>query len=259
MLRTAFLGVTTLAALVIAAPAIAQWVKLSDVPVAHHRDRDATYSNFAGPVERLRFTARGSDIWCRSIAVQYRNGAGQQVFSGKLDRDRPVDADVHGGDRRIDRLAMNCTAADPRGGVVVVAADVGRFHQIWERSRDWASRMARKFEQNMGLHDENGWVSLGREFQARNDGEARLAGWRDRAIDRIALRPIDSDARCGRVSATFENGHTRDLDIDRREVMARGQMVEIDLPGGERNLSSIDLTCRAVGDRDVTIEILARH
>jgi hypothetical protein len=259
MLRAAFLGVTTLAALAVGAPAAAQWIKLSDVHVAHHRDRDIAYSDFAGPVERLSFTARGSDMWCRSIAVVYRNGERQQVFSGKLDRDRPVDADVRGGDRRIDRLNMNCAAAEPRGGILVVAADVGRFHRVWERSRDWASRMARKFEQNMGMHDQNGWISLGREnFQGRHDAEARLAGWRGRNVDRIALRPIDNDARCLRVSATFDNGRTRDLDIGRRDVMQRGQMVEIDLPGGERNLQSVDLTCRAVGDRDVTIEILAR-
>jgi hypothetical protein len=257
MLRAAFLGVTALAALAVGAHA--QWVKLSDVRVAHHRDRDTTYSDFAGPVERLSFTARGSDMWCRSIAVQYRNGERQEVFSGKLERDRPVDADVHGSERRIDRLTMNCAASDPRGGILVVAADVGRFHQAWERSKAWASRMARKFEQNMGMHDQNGWISLGREnFEGRHDDEARFAGWRGRHVDRIALRPLDNDARCRRVSATFENGRTRDLEVDRHDVMERGRMVEIDLPGGERNLRSLDLSCRAVGDRNVTIEILAR-
>jgi hypothetical protein len=257
MLRAAFLGVTSLAALAVGADA--QWVKLSDVHVAHHRDRDTSYSDFAGPVERLSFTARGSDMWCRSVSVQYRNGESQQVFSGKLDRDRPVNADVRGGERRIDRLSMNCAASDPRGGILVVAADVGRFHQAWEHSKNWASRMARKFEQNIGMHDQNGWISLGREnFEGRHDDEARFAGWRGRSVDRIALRPIDNDARCMRVSATFENGRTRDLDVDRHDVMERGRMVEIDLPGSERNLRSLDLSCRAVGDRDVTIEILAR-
>jgi hypothetical protein len=261
MLRTAFLGMTALVAvLAVGVPAEAQWVKLSDVHVAHRRDRDTTYSEFAGPVERLSFTARGSDMWCRSITVQYRNGERQQIFSGKLDRDRPVNADVNGGQRRIDRLSMNCAASDSRGGILVVAADVGRFHQAWEKSKAWASRMARQFEQNIGTHDQNGWVSLGHEnFQGRHDREARFAGWRGRAVERIALRPIDNDARCLRVSATFDNGRTRDLDVGRRDVLERGRMVEIDLPGGERNLRSVDLRCRAVGDRDVTIEILARR
>ncbi len=78
------------------------------------------------------------------------------------------------------------------------------------------------------------------------------------AVALIALRPVDNNARCLSVSATFDGGRTRDLDIDRHDVIERGRMVEIDLPSGERNLSRVALNCRAVGDRDVTIEILAR-
>lgn len=259
MLRTAFLGLTALAVLATGTPAQAQWVKLSDVRIEHRRDRDTTYSQFAGPVERLSFTARGSDMWCRSIGVVYQNGERDQVFSGKLVRDRSVNADVRGAERRISRLNMNCTASDPRGGTLVIGADVGRFHRTWEKSKAWASRMARQFENNIGMNEPNGWTSIGREsFGRRAESEAKFAGWRGRSVTRIALRPIDSDARCMRVSATFENGRSRDLAIGRRDVMERGRMVEIDLPGGERNLRSVDLRCRAVGDRDVIIEVLAR-
>lgn len=260
MLRTAFLGMTALVALAAAAPADGQWVKLSDVHIDHHRDRESSYSQFGGPVERLRFTARGSDLWCRSIGVEYQNGDHQQVYTGKLERDQPVNADVTGGDRRISRLSMNCAASDPRGGVLVVGADIGRFHQAWEKSKDWASRVARNFEQRTGMNDhDHGWVTIGREnFQGRHDSETSFAGWHGKNVDRIALRPVDNDARCMRVSAKFDNGQSRDLAIDRRDVLARGHLTEIDLPGGDRNLRSVDLTCRAVGDRDVTIEILAR-
>jgi hypothetical protein len=263
MLKTAFLGMAALAALAVGAPAEAQWVKLSDVHIDHRRDRETTWSQFAGPVERLSFTARGSDMWCRSIGVEYSGGGREQVYSGKLVRDRPANVDVTGGQRRIARLNMNCAASEPRGGILVVAADVGRFHQAWEKSKMWASRMARKFEQNIGMNDRgghNGWVTIGREnFEGRRDSEQSVAGWRGRNVDRIALRPVDNDARCMRVSATSENGRTRDLDINRRDVLERGRMTEIDLPGGERNLRSVDLSCRAVGDRTVTIEILAKN
>lgn len=262
MLRTALLGMTAVVALAAAAPADGQWVKLGDVRIEHRRDHETTYSQFGGPVERLRFTAHASDMWCRSIGVQYQNGEREQVFSGKIDRDNPVSADVSGGDRRIDRLSLNCAASDPRGGVLVIGADVGRFRQAWQKSKEWASRVARNFEQRTGMNDrdhDRGWVTIGREdFRGRHDSEASFAGWRGRNVERIALRPVDNDARCMRVSATFDNGRTRDLNIDRRDVLERGRLTEIDLPGGERNLRSVDLTCRAVGDRDVTIEILAR-
>jgi hypothetical protein len=263
MLRTAFLGMTALVALAAAAPADGQWVKLSDVHIEHRRDRETSYSQFGGPVERLRFTARGSDMWCRSIGVEYQDGERERVFSGKLNRDKPVNADVSGGQRRINHLTMNCAASDPRGGVLVVGADVGRFHQAWQRSKEWASRVARNFEERTGMNErgrDRGWISIGRQsFQGRHDAEASYAGWRGRSVERIALRPVDNDARCMRVSATFANGRTRDLDVGRRDVLERGRLTEFDLPGGDHNLRSVDLRCRALGDRDVTIEILARN
>ena len=260
MLKTAFLGMTAVAALAIATPAEAQWVKLSDVHIDHGRDRESSYAQFAGPVERLSFTAQGSDMYCRSIGVEYQNGERQQVYSGKLMQGQPVNADVAGNARRIERLHMACSATDRRGGVLVVGADVGRFHQAWEKSKMWASRMARDFERNVGLDKQGGWVTIGREnFQGRGDAETSFAGWHGKSVDRIALRPIDSDARCLRVSATFDNGRTRDLDIDRHDVIERGRMMEIDLPGHDRNLRRVDLHCRAVGDRDVTIEVLAKN
>ncbi len=264
MLKTSLLGMTAIMALAVAMPAKADWVHLGSVHVEHTRDHDMTYSEFAGPVENLTFTARGSDMWCRDITAHYGNGERQRVYSGKLYRDQSVDADVAGHQRRIERLSMTCSAEDPRGGDIKIGANVGRFRQAWDKTKFWATHFTREAEDKMGMsrdhdRDHDGWVTIGREsFEGRHDSETSFAGWRGHSVDRIALRPVDNDARCMRVSATFDNGRTRDLDIDRRDVMERGRLTVIDLPGGDRDLRSVDLRCRAVGNRDVTIEILAR-
>lgn len=262
MRKTSLLGMTAVMALAVALPAQAEWVRLGSVHVEHNRDHDSTYSQFAGPVENLTFTARGSDMWCRDVVAHYGNGQRERVYSGKLYKDQSVDTDVQGRERRIERLTMNCSAADPRGGELHIGANVGRFRQAWDKTKFWASRFTRDAEHRLGIsdnRDHDGWITIGREnFRGRHDSESTSAGWGGRRVDRIALRPVDNDARCMRISATFENGRTRDLDVDRGDVMERGRLTVIDLPGHERNLRSVDLHCRAVGDRDVTIEILAR-
>lgn len=262
MRKATLLGMTAIAALAVATPSHADWVRLGSVRVDHQRDRDTTYSEFAGPVENLSFTARGSDVSCRDITAHYGNGERERVFSGTLYKNQSIDTDVRGRERKIDRLTMTCSAESRRGAELQIGANVGRFQQAWDKTKFWATRFSRSVERHMGMsgpHDRDQWVTIGREsFEGRHDSESARVGWNGREVERIALRPVDNDARCMRVSATFGNGRTRDLDIDRRDVMERGRIKVIDLPGGERNLKSVDLRCRAVGDRDVTIEILAR-
>ncbi len=267
MTKASLLGMTAVMALAIATPSHAEWVRLGSIHVEHNRDHDSTYSEFAGPVENLTFTARGSDMWCRDITAHYGNGERQRVYSGKLYKDQAVDADVRGRQRRIERLTMSCSTDSPQGGEIRIGANVGRFQQAWDKTKFWATRFTRDAEHKLGMsddrdrndHDRNGWVTIGREnFRGRHDTEATSADWHGRSVDRIALRPIDNDARCMRISATFENGRRRDLDVNRGDVMERGHLTVIDLPGDQRNLRSVDMRCRAVGDRDVTIEILAR-
>lgn len=262
MTKTSLLGVTAVMALAAAMPARAEWVRLGSVHVEHNRDHDTAYSQFAGPVENVTFTARGSDMWCRDITAHYGNGERERVYSGKLYKDQSVDADVQGRQRRIERLSMSCSASTSRGGEIQIGANVGHFRQAWDKTKFWATRFTREVEHRTGMdndHDHNRWVTIGREnFEGRHDSESSFAGWRGRSVDRIALRPVDNDARCTQISATFDNGRKRDLDVNRRDVMERGRLTVIDLPGDERNLRSVEMRCKAVGDRDVTIEILAR-
>src|SRR6185312_12407681 len=90
------------------------------------------------------------------------------------------------------------------------------------------------------------WTTLGRQhFAGRRDRENTFAGWAGRSVDRIALRPVDSDAVCRRVVARFESGRQADLTRGRINLN-RGEVTRLDLPGGDRNLVSLSMACRAV-------------
>lgn len=239
-----------------AAPALADYVRLGSVDVGYRADRDSNFVRFAGGLEGLRLTADRSNIFCRHITVTYGDGRRDEVYSGMLREDRPVNVDLAGGRRRVTRIDFVCRSDEFRGGRIYVNGDLGRFREDWRRDPYWAGIWSTIFGRDNDRFD-NDWVSIGRErFQGRRDNESTFAGWRGRSVDRIGLRPLDGDARCRRVSVRFGNGTTRNL--NGADYLQRGRVTVLDLPGGDRNVVSLNLTCRAVGDYDVTIDILAR-
>jgi len=244
-----------------ATPALADYVRLGSVEVGYRTDRDTAWSRFGGGMEGLQLTADRSNIFCRNIRVTFRDGSRDDVFSGMLREDRPVNVDLRGGVRRVERIDFTCRSDEFSGGRIYINADVGRFGDEWRRDPLWTSLWASIFGGGRGgyydrTHDD--WVSLGRvRFQGRRDRENAFAGWRGRSADRIALRAIDGDARCRRIRAEFGSG--RSSDLYGGDFLPRGRAVQLDLPGRDRDLRNLTMRCRAVGDYDVTVEVLVRR
>jgi hypothetical protein len=240
-----------------AVPALADYVRLGSVDVGFMTDRDSSFTRFGGQLEGLRLTADRSDIYCRSIRVTYGNGVRENLFTGVLREDRPVYVDLRGGSRRVYRVDFTCRSDRFRGGKIYVNGDLGRYRDDWRRDPYWAGVWGSIFGNAMD-HAFNEWVSLGREtFYGRHDRENTFAGFgRGRSIDRIGLRPLDGDARCTRVTARFANGAVRNL--YGADFLRQGRTTVIDLPGDQRNLVSLNMACRALGDYRVTIDILGR-
>jgi hypothetical protein len=141
--------------------------------------------------------------------------------------------DLPGDERHIRRLDFRCGTGYGPGAIITIAADIAR-------------------------DDSGGWVSLGSErFSGRIDRETRFTGVRGRSVSAIGLRAVDDDARCARVIAHFANGRSREINVDWGDRLIEDRFYRFDLPGRERNIERIDMTCRAVGDRDVTIRLYA--
>jgi hypothetical protein len=240
------------------APALADYVRLGSVDVGYHMNKDTTWNRFGGGMEGLRLTADGNDVVCAKIVAHFGDGSQQNVFSGKLREDRPVNVDLAGGTRRVRDVSFTCRSDERGGAKIYLSAEIGRYKNDWMRSPDWALFWSRLFNWGPAQNgnDPNYWVTLGREsFQGRRDREQNFAGWGGRSVERIGLRAINDDARCSRLRVTFGNGMTRDLDVGRLE---QGRVKSIDLPGGNRNVTRLNMTCSAVHKYSVTIEILAR-
>jgi len=166
---------------------------------------------------------------------------------------------------------------------VDITADIGRYQAEWRQSPDWDRMWSRMFpwanDRNgydryndrygyngrfgneryvTGRLDTSGWITLGSEqFNGRYDHEMTFGGWQTRDVSSIALRPMNDDARCTNIRATFANGETRDLNIGERTVLRRDQVNTIDLPGERRNIERIDMTCHAEHGSMVTMQVLA--
>lgn len=238
----------------VSAPALAAWDTVGSVDIRSGRDNDVRHFDFGGPVERLQFRADDSDIMCRSVTATFGNGRTQQIFSGRLREGRATGVDLPGTARNVTRLDFQCSAMERRGGTIKVMADVGRYRSDWMRGRNWGATWAHVF--NWGSNAINDWKYAGdARFEGRDDSESTFTGWRGRNSDAIALKPLDANARCSRVTATFANGSTQNLAIHNGDMLRQGEFNSLDLPGDKRNVTSLYMKCRATDARRVTIQI----
>jgi len=246
----------------LAVPAMADWDHIGGVDVSHRRDRDVTYTRFGGGVDRLRLDASASDVSCRSVSATFENGRTQQIFRGSIRAGRSTVVDLPGENRRIRKLTFDCRAGSMRGGTISIMADIGSHRDEWRRSPDWNRMWSRLFHWDTtpgrpGWNDGD-WVRVGsKTFDSRNDLEVTFAGWNGRQVDRIALKPLNGDARCNSITAQFGNGKRRELDVNSHMRMEQGRAYTFDLPGGERNVKEVAMRCSPVGGDSVRVEVLA--
>lgn len=236
-----------------ATPALAEWDSIGSVNISG-RDRDVRNFDLGGPVDRISLRVENNAVDCRSITATFGNGSTRQIFSGRLYENRPKSIDLPGNNRNIKRLAFHCSAGRWHDATIRIAADIGSHRDEWRRNPNFARVWAQMF--NWGSNAMNNWRYIGQEsFEGRRDSENAFTGWRGRNVDSIALKPLDASGRCSRVTATFGNGRTRDLNVDNGDRMRQGQFYKVNLPGGNRNLRSLNLRCRATDARRVTIQI----
>jgi hypothetical protein len=248
------------------------WDRIGSVDFSFRPDRETEYGNFGGSVERLSFRARNGDVRCQSVTATFNNGRTQRLYRGTLSRGRDVVVDVPGQSQMIRRIDFNCRSLERRETTVDIAADIGRYRAEWRRSPDWDRMWSRMFnwtddnrltggtgrDRLDGPLNTAGWVTLGTEvFDGRSDRETTFAGFAGRNAERLAVRPVNDDARCSRITATFSNGQTRTLNIGEGNLLREDRVYELDLPGRSRDVMRVDMTCHAENGRQVTMLVMA--
>jgi hypothetical protein len=256
-----------LAALVLGAaatPAFAAWDTIGTVSFDRGGERARAYTDFGGPVERLSFSAWGNDVECRRVTATFGNGKTRRVFEGWIREGTTAVVELPGQERTVRRLDFVCRSEGRRDARITIGAELGGYRDTWRRHPGWSNRFPPPppggWHPGRPHPDEvAGWVRLGREsFEGRRDRERVYTGWAGRRVDAIGLRAANADARCSRVWVTFGNGRTRELNIGDGGFLRAGEFRRVDLPGRERNIERLDLRCRPVGARQVTIHAFAR-
>jgi hypothetical protein len=266
-----------------AAPALADWDNIGSVDVSFGRDRDQRSFHLGGPIERLQLTADRGDASCRSVRAEFGNGQSADIFHGPLPQGRAVGVDLPGEARNLQSLSFFCGAQNQRGAVIRISADVGRYRDQWRRSPDWQRTWSHMFNRGpangggmayngggmgggMGMRGGMGMGGgmagnlrmIGSEsFEGRNDSENTFAGWQGVKAIAVALKPLETDARCSRVNARFRNGQSQNLRVNNGELLRQGQTYRLDLPGDVRNLTNLYLRCSPADGRRVTIQIFS--
>lgn len=250
------------------------WDRIGSVDFSFRRDRETEYGNFGGPVERLSLRARNGNVRCTNVTATFNNGQTTRLYRGTLTRGRDVVVDIPGQSRMIRRIDFNCRSLERRDTTVDIAADIGRYRADWRRSPDWDRMWSRMFnwtddnrlsggtgrDRLEGPLNTAGWVTLGTEvFDGRSDRETTVAGFAGRNVERIAVRALNDDARCSRITATFNNGQSRALNIGEGNLLREDRVYELDLPGRTRDVSRVDMTCHAENGRQVTMLVMANR
>ena len=265
----------------VAVPAIAQpaygpldrpgFDRIGSVDFSFRADRETEFGTFGGRVGALAFHARNGAVRCNEITATFNNGQTRVLYRGTLPRDRDVLVDLPGRDRAIQRIDFNCRSVFPRVTRVDIAADIGPYRAEWRRSPDWDRTYSRMFNWDdddrfagdygvTGPLNPAGWITVGSEvFDGVYDQETTITGLEGRDVNRIALRPLNDDARCSHVTATFANGATRELEIDDRDVLQEDRLVELDLPGARRDVMRIDMACHAENGGQVRMMVMANR
>jgi hypothetical protein len=243
----------------IATPAYADWDHVGSIRVDYNVDRDSASPDFGGPVERLRFTAHGSDIQCLFIRATFANGRTADLFSGRLAQNASRAVDLPGEQRTIKRISTRCHAFQRSGSQIELEADIGQYRDTWRRSPNWNQLWAHLFNwSNQPAVDQavNYWVPITTlHFYGHGDRDGSAAGWSGKSISAIGLRP-GRNARCGRINAVFGNGQRIDLGA---RTLSAGATTRIDLPGSsDRNISRLNLACHAMDGAKVDIAVYGR-
>jgi hypothetical protein len=290
MKKTRLLALTALLCAGAALPASAQpgygpngpwdrpggWDRIGSVTFSFRPDRETEYGNFGGRVERLSFLARNANVRCQNITATYANGRTDSLYRGQLRQGRSIVVDIPGESRMIRRIDFNCRSLERREPARVdIAADIGQYRAEWRRSPDWDRMWSRMFNWGDERYGDNrygrdqyvsgglgadGWITLGTEtFNGRVDRETTFAGFGGRNVERLAVRAVNDDARCSRVSATFANGMTRDLNIGEGNLLREDRVYQLDLPGRSRDVMRVDMTCHAENGRQVTMQVMANR
>jgi len=233
-----------------------RWGRVGTVEFNTVRENDARFTSFGGSVEGIRLEARDADVRCRDVRATFMNGRSVSLFEGTIPRHQPVVLDLPGGDRAVRSLEFFCRGTSTRANRVDVAVDLGRYQAEWQRHPSWSS-WSPAFpwaDRDRGPQ----WVTLGSErFNDRRDRQTTIAGRRGEQISSLALQPMNADARCRNIEITFRNGGSRRLEFSRNNYLNEGEFYRIDLPGQQRNVERIDMTCQAVRGRGVTMQVFA--
>src|SRR4029077_2692832 len=130
MKRTHLLTLAAVLVSGVAGPALAAWENVGSVSIPGRDGVITPYRGIDGAVTALSLNARNSSVMCDDVMATFGNGQRRSVFSGFLPRNRNVTVDMPGNNRNVTALDFDCHSTLPRGGMIDIAGDFGRFGPV---------------------------------------------------------------------------------------------------------------------------------
>ena len=246
MRKTRLIAFAAALSIGVALPALAAF-DADTVYVSPDHYTTASWSDFAGPVERLNVVSN-RNVDCDHITVHYRDGTSQDVFSGLLYSGERQSIAFPGGTRQISDVRLACRADSDFGARLSLSADVTppvtRIYTYSARRIDPEARAAVSL-QPIAEPDFGHWANH----------SIMVTGSGERELDTIALQPVGADAQCRQLTTTFDDGSSSAMTVNDGAPLREGEIYRVHVDGQDRALSGIGLTCQARNNESVTIKV----
>ena len=93
--------------------------------------------------------------------------------------------------------------------------------------------------------------------RATRDQESALSDGTPEDAEMLGFYAVDGDIRCDRISVSFENGHSRWLQLGDQGMFRQGTLYAFDLHEEGSLVSRVNFECVALTGKRVTMRILA--
>lgn len=219
--------------------------------------------NSGNGVHALNLPASDSSIIWLDVPVTFAKGENRTVGTGLSLQRRDSVADLPRSGVRDPWIDLTGHSMEFRDTNINTATDVEPDATKWRVKANSARDDSRMFDfwsdtvryMPISGSDTSGWTTFGSiSFEGRVSRESALGGLRNSSVTTIRLLPLNDDAVCDSVTATFSDGSTNRLPLINGNFLPENWITMLSIPSVHPSLALLGLNCHAEHGGYVTIE-----
>lgn len=237
MIKMKLLAVAAALGVLSASPAAAEWQNIGSAEIGE-APQHGEFGGSAGPVRSIQVYADANPLDCRNVHVDYADGGGDDVFSGRLAQGANATFDIPGRAKIIRRVWWDCRSLERRAILRISAETQPRYEGHGRDYDDYRDRAGGDWGHGPDA-DRMGFLGT---IQLDTNGSHQDLNGPDGAVRGLAFYADANPVYCRSIRVEFDDGQNSEVFSG---PLAQGQTVYADLPGDRRHVRRISFNCRS--------------